>query len=110
MTSLLPLRLVPCLLLLLAGGRAEEATPPRAPAAGLAENITTGKTAVDPEAKGLLHLGASLTDRADYVAAEIAFRQILDHGSPEAPERNQALLGLARMYRKQGVTIKAAAI
>jgi TolA-binding protein len=110
MTSLRPLRLIPCLLILLAGGRAGETAPPRAPAAGLAENITTGKAAVDPQAKGLLNLGASLTDRADYVAAEIAFRQILDHGNPDAPERNQALLGLARMYRKQGVFIKAAAI
>jgi hypothetical protein len=34
------------------------------------------------EIRGLLKLGAALTDRGDYVAGEIAFRQMLN--SPEA--------------------------
>jgi tetratricopeptide (TPR) repeat protein len=61
------------------------------------------------EAKGLVALGASLTDRGDYGAAEIAYRQVL---TSKAPLENVklALLGLARMHRKQGAPTKAAAV
>lgn len=62
------------------------------------------------EAKGLLFLGGSLTERGDFGAAEIAFRQVLN--SPDANPANQkeALIGMARLYRKQGYFTKAAAI
>ena len=113
MTSLLPLRRPACILMLcLATGlRAEDhPAPERAPAAELATNLTTDQSAAAQEAKGLLNLGTGLTERADYAAAEIAFRQILDRRDFSATDRNLALLGLARMYRKQGTYIKAAAI
>ena len=61
------------------------------------------------EAQGLINLGMSLTDRSDYAAAEIAFRQILNGGAP-AEHTKSALLGLARMHRKKGELTKAAAI
>jgi hypothetical protein len=54
------------------------------------------------EGPGLNTLGVRLTERGDYAAAEIAFRQVLD--STEFPPADQldALIGIARMYRRQG--------
>lgn len=62
------------------------------------------------EIHGLLNLGASLTDRADYDAAEIAYRQVLNARHVGTTELKTALLGLAHMHRKQGELTKAAAI
>lgn len=62
------------------------------------------------ELTGLLALGLKLTDRADYEAAEIAFRQVLKARGAPASATKSALLGLARMHRKQGAHTKAAAI
>ncbi len=62
------------------------------------------------EAKGLLVLGTNLTDRNDYQAAEIAYRRILSSREFGTPAQKEALLGLARMYRKAGNFTKAAAI
>ncbi len=62
------------------------------------------------EARSLLKLGASLTDRGDFPAAEIAYWQILrNRHYPQADQRD-ALLGLGRMHRKQGIFTKAAAV
>lgn len=62
------------------------------------------------EVESLLKLGTALTDRGDYDAAEIAFHQVLRmRGVPEADIKT-ALLGLARMHRKQGALTKAVAI
>jgi TolA-binding protein len=61
-------------------------------------------------ANGLINLGNNLTDRPDYAAAEIAFRQVIDSTDFPPEAQNRALLGLARCYRKQGVHTKAAAI
>ncbi len=61
------------------------------------------------EAQGLIHLGVSLTDRADFAAAEIAYRQVLNGDAP-LEHTKSALLGLARMHRKKGELTKAAAI
>lgn len=61
------------------------------------------------EAQGLINLGLSLTDRSDFDAAEIAYRQILK-GSAPLDHTKSALLGLARMHRKKGELTKAAAI
>ncbi len=77
------------------------------PAAKLGE--TTKPRATD-EPHGLLNLGATLTDRGDYDAAEIAFRQVLNAKTTAPNEIKSALLGLARMHRKQGALTKAAAI
>jgi TolA-binding protein len=62
------------------------------------------------EFEGLLNLGAQLTERGDFEAADIAYRQVLN--TPKAPEQHikTALLGLAHMHRKQGALTKACAI
>jgi TolA-binding protein len=63
------------------------------------------------EIHGLLILGTRLTDRGDFESAEIAFRQALAAGDDlTADDTKNALLGLARMYRKQGGFVKAVAI
>lgn len=74
-----------------------------------ADKAAKPKRAAD-EFEGLLNLGGQLTERSDYEAAEIAYRQILN--TPKAPEQHikSALLGLARMHRKQGALTKACAI
>lgn len=61
------------------------------------------------EAQGLVNLGGSLCDRGDYAASEIAYRQVLNGKAP-LEQTKAALLGLARMHRKDGHPIKAAAI
>ncbi len=61
------------------------------------------------ESQGLVNLGNSLTERGDYAAAEIAFRQVLNQTAP-LPQTKSALLGLAKMHRREGSLTKAAAI
>jgi TolA-binding protein len=78
-----------------------------AKAASLPAILAADKAA---EAKGLISLGQSLTDRADFPAAEIAFRQILSSRDFSTADQKDALLGLARCYRRQGTFTKAAAI
>lgn len=62
------------------------------------------------EMQGLLNLGASLTERSDYEAAEIAFRQVMNADQASDTELKGALLGLAHMHRKKGELTKAVAI
>jgi TolA-binding protein len=62
------------------------------------------------EVLGLQKLGTSLTERGDWDAAEIAFRQILVARRAGADDLANALFGLARVYRKSGSLTKAAAI
>jgi len=62
------------------------------------------------EARGLIKLGTNLTERGDFPAAEIAFWQILHNRSYAEPDQRDALLGLARMHRKQGMFTKASAV
>ncbi|MBI2510750.1 MAG: tetratricopeptide repeat protein [Opitutae bacterium] len=62
------------------------------------------------EARGLLKLGNNLTDRGDYTAAEIAYRQILQSSSFNKVEQQEALIGMGRCYRKQGTYTKATAV
>jgi TolA-binding protein len=59
---------------------------------------------------GLQNLGVSLTDRGDWDAGEIAFRQILTSPRANKKDLENALLGLARVYRRQGSLTKAAAV
>lgn len=62
------------------------------------------------EIHGLLKLGPALSERGEYDSAEIAFRQVMNApGVPEA-DLKTALLGLARMHRRQGAHTKAVAI
>jgi TolA-binding protein len=62
------------------------------------------------EVRGLLNLGASLSERGDFEAAEIAYRQVMNAEDAETPDLKAALLGLAHMHRKHGDLTKAAAI
>jgi TolA-binding protein len=62
------------------------------------------------EIHGLLNLGASLTDRGEYESAEIAFRRVMNSAVVTTLDLQNALLGLARMHRRQGSLTKAAAI
>lgn len=68
------------------------------------------KARAKDETHGLLNLGGSLTDRGDYDAAEIAYRQVLNNPATPLVDLKSALLGLARMHRKQGALTKAVAI
>lgn len=69
----------------------------------------SGATLTARESHGLVKLGGSLTERGDFDAAEIAYRQVLDGNAPLETTK-AALLGLAYMHRKQGALTKAAAI
>ena len=86
------------------------------PAAEPAASHAEAKPAVKPddslrrEGRGLLNLGASLTERGDFGAAEIAYWQILNNRAYAKPEQCDALFGLGRMYRKQGYFTKASAV
>lgn len=72
--------------------------------------VQSAEGGVSPkEAQGLINLGLSLTDRGDFAAAEIAYRQVLNGGASVEPTKS-ALLGLAHMHRKKGELTKAAAI
>jgi TolA-binding protein len=87
---------------------------PLTPIAAPAEIKATAVHATAPgvsarEAQGLNNLGVSLTDRGDFGAAEIAYRQVLNGNAP-LEHTKSALLGLARMHRKKGELTKAAAI
>lgn len=94
---------------------AEAAAPAEAPTESAAPHVET-KPAPRPddsllrEGRGLLNLGTSLTDRGDFGAAEIAYWQILNNRAYAKQEQSDALFGLGRMYRKQGVFTKASAV
>ncbi len=62
------------------------------------------------EIQGLLRLGTKLAERGDYSTAEIAFWQILHRKDVPVADQFSALLGLARMYRKENSLTKAVAI
>jgi len=66
--------------------------------------------ALSAEARGLLKLGTNLTERGDYPAAEIAYRQILHSTAFTSAEQQEALIGMGRTYRLQGAFTKAAAV
>jgi TolA-binding protein len=98
---------------------AKESAPPAAPESTPADStpapVATAKPKVESkrgidEIHGLLNLGPSLTDRGDFEAAEIAYRQVLNAREVGPNELKTALLGLARMHRKKGELTKAAAI
>ena len=84
----------------------QDASVPQ-PSKALAVVIAADKAS---EAKGLLALGNSLTERSDFAAAEIAYRQILNSGDSRSSDNKDALVGIARMYRRAGSFTKAAAI
>ncbi|ACB73755.1 tetratricopeptide repeat protein [Opitutus terrae] len=93
--------------------RAETAPAPKPPAAAPAplpaNRRVAAPTLTARESQGLVKLGGNLTERGDFDAAEIAYRQVLDGKAP-LETTQAALLGLAHMHRKQGALTKAAAI
>jgi TolA-binding protein len=113
-----PARVAACLVLALALRpelRAKDDARPAAASSSDAETAVPKKAAgasqrAPDEIHGLLNLGASLTDRGDYEAAEIAFRQVLNAPDVAPAELTRGLLGLARMHRKKSELTKAAAI
>lgn len=82
----------------------------RAPHHGEAAEPRSESAATLQEGQGLLKLGAKLTDRGDYASAEIAYWQILKNRTYPKSQQTDALLSLARMYRKRGIFTKAAAV
>jgi tetratricopeptide (TPR) repeat protein len=95
------------------GAPVSTAAPAAKVTVAVADDIQTAKAkAAHNEVRGLLNLGASLTDRAepDFEAAEIAFRQALNSPAAEAEDIKTGLLGMAHMHRKRGDLTKAAAI
>jgi TolA-binding protein len=89
------------------------AHPPAAekPAAHAPEKPTLApKSLAADEIKSMLKLGPSLTDRGDYQSAEIAFRAVLAAPAATPADLKPALLGLARLHRKQGALTKAVAV
>jgi len=93
-------------------GRAFGGAPPPDAAAQTLSGVPASVIAADKasESKGLLFLGNSLTERADYGAAEIAFRQVLNSPDFKPADKKDALIAIARMYRRAGLFTKAAAI
>ena len=85
--------------------QAEAAAAPTAP-----KPAPRADDSLQKEARGLLNLGASLTERGDFTAAEIAYWQILHNRANTPADQCDALFGLGRMYRKQGVLTKASAV
>ena len=81
--------------------------PPPPPSKSFTGVIAGDKAA---EAKGLLYLATNLTDRSDFAAAEIAYKQILDSSEFKQSDKKEALLGIARMYHRAGTLTKAAAM
>lgn len=98
---LLPLLFAPAAL------RGEPATQPEAAPAG---QVSSALPISPEEVEGLLKLAASLTDRSDFEAAEIAYFQLLRSPQTPPPQLKIAVLGLGRMYRRQGALTKAAAV
>lgn len=87
------------------------ASAPAAPAvAAKHDQPAAGGHPETGEIESLLKLGASLTERADYPSAEIAFRQVLKAPGATDADHQAALLALAQLHRKQGTFTKAAAI
>jgi tetratricopeptide (TPR) repeat protein len=75
----------------------------------LIEHVQLSHGASAAEIASLLRLGHSNAEKKDYASAEIAFMQVLaEKASPEQDQ--EALLGLARTYRKKADFTKAAAV
>jgi TolA-binding protein len=88
----------------------DETAAPASPAAATAKSAPRVDDSLRKQGRGLLNLGASLTERGDFGAAEIAYWQILNDRAYAKQEQSDALFGLGRMYRRQGVFTKASAV
>src|SRR6478609_2606481 len=77
--------------------QAEAAAAPTAP-----KPAPRADDSLQKEARGLLNLGASLTERGDFTAAEIAYWQILHNRANTPADQCDALLDLGRCQRAMG--------
>ncbi len=105
-------RPLPCLLLTLVWpltGQTEETSAPATPVP-IEAAAEPPRTSLDEELVSLLKLGASLSERNDYEAAAIAYHQVLKSVAASTEQTQNALLGLARMHRKEGSLTKATAL
>ncbi len=66
-------------------------------------------SATPEEIASLLRIGLTKLDQEDYVSSELAFRQVLAEKATKAQDL-EALMGLARTYRKKTEFTKAAAV
>lgn len=91
-------------------------TAPAAEAVALSPHDVPPQHALSPsrltpaEIGSLIKLGGTLAERGDYAAAEIAYHQVLSSTVPTEEDTKSALLGLARMHRRQGMLTKASAL
>lgn len=88
----------------------EPAEAKAAVVAAVGPEVKAPKLRDGEEIQSMLTLGSRLTERNDYEAADIAFRQVLNARGASDADLKTALLGLAFMHRKQGMLTKAAAI
>lgn len=102
-----PLSVAGLILLLAAALFAGEAAPPTA-AAGPQKTTPAGDAQDAPYA--LPAVASRMVDRGDFESAEKSFREVLDSGKFSVDEQKEALVGLARLYRKKGAFAKTAAI
>ncbi len=85
------------------------------PNSAAAPYLSAGADAAKPgeiteaEIKSFLRIGDSKTSQGDYDSAEIAYRQVLAAKATAEQDRD-ALLGLARMYRRNNQLTKSAAV
>lgn len=86
------------------------ALPASEPASPAPATTPLTESVQEKEWRGLLNLGASLTERGDYPAAEIAYWQILHAKHPPPEFTKSALLGLAHLHRRAGSLTKSCAI
>lgn len=91
-------------------GTEKVAEPPPPADAAPAPEAPRDHASLSAEARGLLRLGDTLTERGDFPAAEIAYRQILNSSRSTRAEQQEALIGLAQTFRRQSSFTKAAAI
>ncbi|MBX7121556.1 MAG: tetratricopeptide repeat protein [Opitutaceae bacterium] len=83
--------------------------PTSAAAPYLSIGTTKSAEITEAEIKSFLRIGDAKTSQGDYNSAEIAYRQVL--AAKATPEQDRdALLGLARMYRRSNHLTKSAAV
>lgn len=83
--------------------------PTSAAAPYLSIGTTKSAEITEAEIKSFLRIGDAKTSQGDYDSAEIAYRQVL--AAKATPEQDRdALLGLARMYRRSNHLTKSAAV
>lgn len=87
--------------------QADLAVPPAAATTSVA---LVNEAKRSEEIRGTINVGKNMTERGDYVGAEIAFRQVLNAPDASPAGLKLALLGLAHMHRRQGALTKAAAV